>query len=130
MATNDDESHTSSMNIHDFRAGRDVNIAGRDMFVGSDQGRENLAAIKIALASAALPPDVRDQAFSELRAAENEAAKADPDPATIRERIEALTRVLRDSGALISAGAALIDPLRELASGFGSAGATILNLIG
>jgi len=137
MAKNDDESHTSSVNIQGVTAGQ-VNVAGRDMVVGArdvtlqlnwDEGRRNLKAVRDALASAELPAPVRGQALTELQSAEDEAGKASPDPSRVRERIEALTLFLRESGALVSAGAAVIQPLQQLATWFGPAGASIFRLL-
>lgn len=127
----DDESYTSKMIFRNVKADK-MYIAGRDMFVGGwDDGR--FAAVRDALTSANMPSQERSQALEELGAAEEEAReelnKGKTDLATLSQRIETLSRILGDSGALISSGTALGQSLQQLANWLGPAGASILRLL-
>jgi hypothetical protein len=129
----DDDSYTSKMIFHKITA-NDVYIAGRDMFVGGwDDGHGRFEAVRDALTATDMPRQDRNQALKELKAAEEEAKeelnKGETDLATLRKRIETLSGILRDSGALVSSGNALGQSLQQLASWLGPAGVSILRLL-
>jgi chromosome segregation ATPase len=129
----DDESYTSKISFTNVKANK-IFVAGRDMFIGGwDEGHGRFEAVRDALTSANIPSQKRNQALKELGASEEEAReelnKGESDLTTLSQRIETLTGILRDSGALVSSGTALGKSLKQLASWLGPAGESILGLL-
>jgi hypothetical protein len=73
---------------------------------------------------------VRQQADGLIEEADRELNRPDPEAGRIAGPIERLTKLLKDSGVMLAAGATLLDPIRSIASLLGVAGRAILHLIG
>jgi hypothetical protein len=73
---------------------------------------------------------VRQQADGLIEEADRELNRPDPEADRIAGPIERLTKLLKDSGVMLAAGATLLDPIRSIASLLGVAGRAILHLIG
>jgi hypothetical protein len=73
---------------------------------------------------------VRQQADGLIEEADRELNRPDPEADRIAGPIARLTKLLKDSGVMLAAGATLLDPIRSIASLLGVAGRAILHLIG
>jgi len=91
---------------------------------------DELASLRRVLAEHDLDQTVRQQADGLMEEADRELKRPEPEADKIAGPIERLTKLLKDSGVLLAAGAALVDPIRGIASLLGVAGRAILHLIG
>jgi len=92
--------------------------------------REELAKLRIAIHALDLDPALKATATRLVEEADGQAHHAQPAPEKIGSPIEKLTRLLKDSGALVAAGAALINPLQGIGTLLGAAGQIIVRMIG
>jgi hypothetical protein len=107
------------------RGGRDVAKTG----VVSPDPRQALNAVRTLRASLArleLPERVRSQAGRALDGIEGELRMPDPDRGVVTARLERLAELLTGAGAVASAGATLIRPIRQIAAWIGPIGAALL----
>ncbi|OLF19019.1 hypothetical protein [Actinophytocola xanthii] len=100
-------------------------FAGRDLVLTPASDTQSLAD---ALATLRLTEAERAEALTALEAFR--AAAGTPDRGKAGEHLRRFTAVLRDTGALASAGAALVDPLTRLGRWLGPVGASVLALLG
>jgi hypothetical protein len=104
---------------------------GQHSVVGAtDAIAGELASVRRVLAEHDLDQTVREQADGLMEEADRELNGPEPDADKIAGPIERLTKLLKDSGVMLAAGAALVDPIRSIASLLGVAGRAILHLIG
>jgi len=92
--------------------------------------REELERLRSAIRSLDLDPTLKATATRLVEEADGQAHQAQPAPERIGRPIEKLTRLLKESGALIAAGAALINPLQGIGSLLGATGQIIIRMIG
>ena len=110
----------------------DITQGGRDVVVTkvvSPDPRQALNAVRTlrgSLARLGLPNEVRSEAGRTLDEIEGELRIPDPDRGVISARLERFTELLADAGALASAGASLIRPIRQIATWLGPIGAALL----
>ena len=127
-------------NIGRQDAGVINNVAGNQTVTGGQQGihvshADAQSAVQLIRAILEQPdrPALTDQQRNEvdehLDAIGTELAQPQPQPERITPRITQLTQLLRDAGALVGAGAALVGPLTTLAHWLGAAGAAALGLL-
>jgi hypothetical protein len=91
--------------------------------------RQALNAVRTlrgSLAGLDLRGEVRSAAGRTLDEIEDELRIADPDRGVITARLERFTELLTDAGAVASAGASLIRPIRTIATWLGPIGAALL----
>jgi hypothetical protein len=114
-----DERPRAQFNIGS-QQGNISNVAGdmivhggqRYVAVPADAIREELAKFRQILSTVPLNPESQRTTEVLLVQATQELDQPQPDAQRVAGPIERLTRVLKDAGALASAGAALIDPLQ------------------
>jgi hypothetical protein len=110
----------------------DITQGGRDVVVTkvvSADPRQALNAVRslrATLDGLDVPQDVRSRADSALVEIAGELRKPEPDKGAITTRLERFTELLGDVGAFASAGAALIRPIRTIATWLGPIGASVL----
>ncbi|MGA9160095.1 MAG: hypothetical protein WB297_04420 [Actinomycetota bacterium] len=110
----------------------DITQGGRDVLVTkvvSPDPRQALNAVRTlrgSLAGLELPGEVRSEAGRALDEIEGELRVPDPDRGVITARLERFTELLAGAGALASAGASLIRPIRQIATWLGPVGAALL----
>jgi hypothetical protein len=92
--------------------------------------REELAKLRSAVLALDIDPTLKTAATRLIKEADGHAQHPQPAPERIGSPIEKLARLLKDSGALVAAGAALINPLQGIGSLLGATGQIILRLIG
>jgi hypothetical protein len=109
----------------------DMTVHGGQQYIEAPTAeiRAELTAIRDAVASLELEPEVATEAGELIAAAEEELERPEPRVDRVGSTLERLTGVLTDAGALAAAGAALIEPLRRVASFVGSSGQAILQLL-
>jgi hypothetical protein len=127
-----------TFNIDNQNANQINNVEGDQYLYGGQHGaivtthdaRRLAADLRRALPSSALGR--RDAGAARVAIDEVEAGLADPKPdrSRVAGGLERLTRLLSATGALVGAGAALVEPLRGLAGWLGALGAPVLALLG
>jgi hypothetical protein len=109
--------------------GGQVNLGSGNTNVGRDQVQTTLAgdidALGAALRGLTIPDARRNEALSALDAFRG----AVRDKPAASEHLQRFTRVLRDAGALATAGATLVEPLRRIGRWLGPLGASVLALL-
>lgn len=127
----------ASFEIGRQTAGSIVNVDG-DLAIGelnveaawrTVEVRQELTRLQEEIARTALPADARAAAEAAVAAAAAEARRPAPDRARIGRRLREATTVLRDAGALATAGTGLVEGLRRAATVLGPAGKTLLALL-
>ena len=103
-----------------------LNYAGRDLTIVHDTVDE----LRTALETARLSAGERREALQTLDAVEADFAQAEPDRRRVADKLEHLTAMLTDAGALATAADRLRQPLQRLAGWLGAAGAGVLSLLG
>ena len=95
-----------------FVAGRDQYVAGRDQHIGgaAPQLTEELGRLRAALDELRLTGTERKAAEAQL----DQAERALPDAAAAGSHLRRFADGLRDTGALVTAGTALVTSLRAL----------------
>ena len=110
-----------------------VQQAGRDIQAATVLGsRDALAALwdlRAALSAAELTPAERDLAGRELRVLELELDSAVADRRQVLHSLERVTDLLKATGALAAAGAALAGPIGAIAGWLGPVGAGLLRTL-
>ena len=91
--------------------------------------RQAVRDLDAALAAAPLPEDTRRAARDHVRAVEDEVQRDRPDPGTVVDRLERLGTVLRSTGSVVTAGSALVAPLKTLAAWLGPLAAPLMTLL-
>jgi hypothetical protein len=117
--------------FHDANYGA-INQAGRDLNITNVSSLEALKAageVRAGLDSAELPADLRHTAHDQLDAIEGELRSPQPDKERVASRMESLTQMLKEAGALAAAGTALVGPLGVLAGFLGPLGHVVANLV-
>ena len=116
-----------------------INNVERDQYIyggqhgvaATTQDARRLAAdLRRALPSAALGRRDNGAARAAIHEVEAGLAGPQPDRSRVARGLERLTRLLSATGALVGAGAALVEPLRGLAGWLGELGAPVLGLLG
>lgn len=104
----------------------DIVQAGRDARVtkvtAADDALEALIAVRrlrAALGGAGLQGEAHAQASRAVDEIESELRAPEPDRETVARRLERLTGLLKAGGALLSAGAAIADPIGTIARWIG-----------
>jgi hypothetical protein len=127
----------TTFNIRDQRATTIQNVGG-DMVVEGDfvsagslvvELRGELSRLATEVGRLDLPASQREAVEGELAGAEAAAAADAPDAGGIARRLEQATGVLRDAGALVGGGTAVVQSLQRLGELLGPAGHTLLALI-
>jgi hypothetical protein len=127
----------TEFNIREQRATTIQNI-GRDMVVEGNfisagtlvvELRGELSQLATEVGRLELPADGRRAVEEELAAAEAAADAEEPDAGRISGRLEKATTVLRDAGALVGGGTAVVESLQRLGTLLGPAGHTLLALL-
>lgn len=88
-----------------------------------------LAKLREALTTADLSHADAREANQHLDDAANQLGAGQPDPTRVAGPLERLTKLLTRAGQLTQAGAALVTPLRVLATRLGAHGATLWHLV-
>jgi hypothetical protein len=110
----------------------DITQGGRDVVVTkvvTPDPRQALNAVRTlrgTLARLELPGEVRSEAGRALDEIDGELRIPDPDRGVITARLERFTELLTGAGAVASAGASLIRPIRQIAAWVGPIGAALL----
>jgi hypothetical protein len=91
--------------------------------------RDALQALARGLPQTPLSSVNAASANHEVSEMTREIAKPKPDKRTLADRLTRLTKILSSSGALMSAGAALIGPIQALAGWLGTLGVPILAML-
>jgi hypothetical protein len=111
-----------------------VNQAAGDQYFGAQNNfssvqinvaRDALRALAKGLPQARLSSAEAASANNELSKMTRETAKPRPNERRVADQLTRLTKILSSSGALMSAGAALIGPIQTLAAWLGTLGAPI-----
>jgi hypothetical protein len=100
-----------------------------DTKVVSPEPRQALNAVRTlrrSLAGLELSEQVRSEAGRALDEVEDELLIPDPDRGVVTARLERFTELLTDAGAISSAGASLVRPIRQIAAWVGPMGAALL----
>lgn len=125
-------------NINTQQAGIINNVAGDQRISGGQQGtaaftladaRQQLHLLRAAIDRLDLPDVERDEVTGAIDAAGAELRAPQPDRRRTAGHLERLTGILRRTGALLTAGAAIVGPLQALATWLGPAGATLAALL-
>lgn len=113
--------------------GGQVNLGTGNTNVGRDQVTVTLTgdidALGAALETLPLTDLQRAEASRALAAFQAAAATSSPNKQTATSHLRRFTTVLRDAGALATAGAALIEPLTRIGRWLGPIGAAVLTLL-
>jgi hypothetical protein len=91
--------------------------------------RQALNAVRTLRASIArleVPERVRSEAGRALEEIDAELRMPDPDRGVVTARLQRFTELLAGEGAIASAGASLIRPIRQIATWLGPIGAALL----
>ncbi len=113
----------------------DITQGGRDVVVTkvvSPDPRQALNAVRSlrgTLDGLEVPEPVRSEAGRALDEIEEELRIPEPDRGVITARLERFTEVLTSAGAVASAGASLIRPIRAIAAWLGPIGAALLRQV-
>ena len=127
----------TTFNIRDQEA-TTINNVGGDMVVEGNfisagslvvELRDELSQLATEVGRLELPADDRQAVEEELAGAEAAAAAEAPDAGGIAGRLEQATTVLRDAGALVGGGTAVVESLQRLGTLLGPAGHTLLALL-
>jgi hypothetical protein len=127
----------TTFNIRDQDA-TTINNVGGDMVVEGNvisaesvvvELRGELSQLATEVGRLELPADQRQAVEEELAGAEAAAAAEAPDAGGIAGRLEKATTVLRDAGALVGGGTAVVESLQRLGMLLGPAGHTLLALL-
>ncbi len=127
----------TTFNIRDQDA-TTINNVGGDMVVEGNfisarslvvELRGELSQLATEVGRLELPADERQAVEEELAGAEAAAAAEAPDAGGIAGRLEQATTVLRDAGALVGGGTAVVESLQRLGTLLGPAGHTLLALL-
>lgn len=113
------------------------NVGGDQRITGGQQGtyvsgavtRAAVRDLRSVLGSLGLDARSSRTAAGELDAIEREVGADHPDQPRAASALERLTRLLGRAGALATAGAALVTPLKALATWLGPLGATVAGLL-
>jgi len=110
----------------------DMTVQGDQRYVAAptDAARQDLARLRLALLTIDIDPKTQRLVEDLMTEANDELDQTRPDIEKVARPIERLTSLLKDAGALAAAGAALIDPLRGIASWLGASGRAILQMLG
>jgi hypothetical protein len=127
----------TTFNIRDQRAttiqnvGGDMVVEGNLISAGSIvvELRGELSRLAAEVGRLELPADRREAVQEELAGAETELGAEAPDASGIAGRLEKATAVLRDAGALVGGGTAVVESLQRLGTLLGPAGHTLLALL-
>ena len=120
------EQHAASIQ----NVGGDMVVEGNFVSVGSlGELRGELSRLVAEVGRLELPADQRDAVESELAGAETEAAAPEPDAGGVARRLEQATAILRDAGAVVGGGTAVVQSLQRLGELLGPAGHTLLALL-
>jgi hypothetical protein len=111
--------------------GGDVVVEGNFVSAGSlvVELRGELSQLATEVGRLELPADQRQAVEEELAGAEAAADVEAPDAGGIAGRLEKATTVLRDAGALVGGGTAVVESLQRLGTLLGPAGHTLLALL-
>jgi hypothetical protein len=111
--------------------GGDMVVEGNFISAGSFvvELRGELSQLATEVGRLELPADERQAVEEELAGAEAAAAAEAPDAGGIAGRLEQATTVLRDAGALVGGGTAVVESLQRLGTLLGPAGHTLLALL-
>jgi hypothetical protein len=127
----------TTFNIRDQQATA-INNVGGDMVVEGNfitagslvvELRGELSQLATEVGRLELPADQRQAVEEELAGAEEAAEDETPDAGGIAGRLEKATTVLRDAGALVGGGTAVVESLQRLGTLLGPAGHTLLALL-
>jgi hypothetical protein len=110
----------------------DMTVQGGQQYVVAsvDDVREELAKLRRMLSAIGIDTESQRSVEDLVTEATRELNQPQPDAQRVGRPIEGLTKILKDAGALTSAGAALIDPLQRIASWLGASGRAILDMLG
>jgi hypothetical protein len=124
-------------NINNQHAGGNINNVEGDLYVTGgqhgvlitvDDARQAARALRTVVRAAPLGTDAATAAH-EVEEIEVGLAAPQPDRSRLATALERLTRLLGATGALATAGAALVAPLQTLAAWLGPMGAPVLGLL-
>ena len=127
----------TTFNIRDQEA-TTINNVGGDMVVEGSfisagslvvELRGELSRLAAEVGRLKLPAGEREAVEEELAGAEAEAGAEAPDAGGIAGRLEKATAVMRDAGALVGGGTAVVESLQRLGELLGPAGHTLLALL-
>ena len=127
----------TTFNIRDQQAATIQNVGGDLVVEGSFisagsvvvELRGELSRLATEVGRLDLPAGQREAVEEELDGAEAAAEAETPDAGGIAGRLERATTVLRDAGALVGGGTAVVESLQRLGTLLGPAGHTLLALL-
>ena len=124
------------INVHNQNAGVINNVEGTQNVYGPQSGTVTIGEVRAAVRSldealrdTPMPDDVRREARDHVRAVEDELARPRPDERTVADRLESLGGVLRSTGSVVTAGSALLGPLKTIAAWLGPLAAPLVALL-
>jgi len=122
--------HNQHANIINQAAGNQWVNGGQHVTVTTlNAARDAVVSLRRALDTAPLSPDNAASVRVSIDMLDSELRKDRPEPPVVENRLQRLTSLLKSTGALAAAGAALIDPLRTLAGWLGTLGESTLRLL-
>jgi hypothetical protein len=109
----------------------DMTVHGGQRYaaVSVDTIGPEVAKLRRVLSTLDLDPDVEASAREFFTTADHQLGQRRPDPGKIAGPLERMTRLLKNAGALVVAGAELIPPIQHIAAWLGPAGLAIMQLI-
>ncbi len=116
---------------HSVNVGRDQYVSG-GQYVGAGGGStaDDLNQLRELLDTLRLSGDERRQAAQAIDETEAALQAPQPQPEVAASALERFTILLKNAGAIATAGAVLIDPLTRIATGLGGLGGGVLRLLG
>jgi hypothetical protein len=118
-------------NGQQYVAGRDQYAAGRDQHLAGDSRVVSDAVDRLRQEIAGLGLATRDELALEdiLDDIEIQAAQRRPDASSLGQRLETLTRGLKQAGALTSSASSVVESISAIAKWLGPTGAAVLALL-
>ncbi|MBB2925296.1 hypothetical protein [Cellulomonas cellasea] len=117
------------VNVRNQRARVIIN-ADRDVYLqGTPDPRRAASELRAAVTGLALDPATSAAVRADVDEIEDGLAPGAPDPQRVARATERLTGTLERAGALATAGAALVTPLRTIGGWLGSVGESVLRML-
>lgn len=91
--------------------------------------RRVIERVQEGVTALAMPPLTREAVNQALEAAAREAAQPKPDRHDVAEQLGNAARTLKEAGALVGAGTAVLESLRRAAGLLGPVGAALISVV-
>jgi hypothetical protein len=126
------------INVQNQNAGVVNNVEGTQNNYGPQSGtvtvtigqvRAAVQSLGEALRDTPMPDDARRAALDHVRAVDDEVQTPQPDKRRVADRLESLGSLLRGTGSVVTAGSALLGPLKTIAAWLGPLAAPLVGLL-